>query len=356
MIEKFKLLVKNVGVLEAIKMIGGFDAFREIAENNPQFRPYLDELKGSCSVSLVNTPDAYFDFYIMDYDIMDGEFVELIVDMIVNFNNLSGEEIYQLKQWFGAVADDHGFEIYDIDLKIPTHQNLYIKSFNGRPYSWTGFDGLEISDDEAIELLDKTGLWEGMIRENDEMLSKDDGKSELSNQKQMLTKIWDKQGFANKDPMFMKLFHISGWKESYVETWVVEWNKKNNINPLKYFEEDGFKFHQLSPTNPHLFLSEDSRTVTITQDTVTGDIIIHRIDVSTQTESVGVWFEIIFDTITEPSFNGRTFDEMYDYDNMDEDDYDEIVNSYRDDLHWGLQNYIEKKYTRKMGYYLDLEW
>jgi hypothetical protein len=30
--------------------------------------------------------------------------------------------------------------------------------------------------------------------------------------------------------------------------------------------------------------------------------------------------------------------------------------SYRDDLTWGLQNYIEKKYTRKMGYYLDLEW
>ena len=52
-------------------------------------------------------------------------------------------------------------------------------------------------------------------------------------------------------------------------------------------------------------------------------MIIHRIDVSTQTESVGVWFEIIFDTITEPSFNGRTFDEMYDYDNMGEDDYDE---------------------------------
>ena len=357
MIKKIKDLIEKEGLFQSIKMLGGFKTFKRIVEKYPELSHYLDELKGSCSVSYAASarhPDAYFDFYIMDYDIMDGDFVELIVDMIVDFKNLSGEEIFNLKQWFGAVADDHGFEIYDIDLEIPTYQNLFIKSFNGKSYSWAA-NVLEISDDEAFELLDKTGLWEGMIRENNEMLSRDDGKSELSNQKQMLTKIWDKQGFANKDPMFMKLFHISAQKDSDVESWVIEWNKKNNINPLKYFEEDGFKFHQ-STTSPHLFLCEDSRTVTITQDTVTGDMIIHRIDVSTQTESVGVWFEIIFDTITEPSFNGRTFDEMYDYDNMGEDDYDVIVNSYRDDLHWGLNNYIEKKYTRKMGYYVVLEW
>jgi len=354
MIEIFKNLVKNVGVVEAIKMMGGFEVFKEIADNNPQFKPYLDKLKGSCSVEIYGSPEAYFDFHILDYE-MDEDFVELTVDMIVDFKNLSGEEIFILKQWFGAVADDHGFEIYDIDLEIPTHQNLFIKSFNGKPYSWGGFDGLEISDEEAFELLDKTGKWDGMIRENDEMLSSNDGKSELSNQKQMLTKIWDKQGFATKDPMYMKLFHISAERDSDVESWVIEWNKKNNINPLKYFEDDGFKFHQ-STISPHLFLCEDSTTVTITQDTVTGDMIIHRIDVSTQTESVDVWFEIIFDTITEPSFNGRTFDEMYDYDNMDEDEYYEILNSYRDNLHWGLNNYIEKKYTRKMGYYLELEW
>ena len=350
MIEKFELLVKNVGVLEAIKMMGGFNTFKEIAENNPQFRPYLDKLKGSCSVSLVNTPDAYFDFYIMDYDIMDEQFVELIVDMIVDFNNLSGEEIYQLKQWFGAVADDHGFEIYDIDLDVPYHKNLFIKSFNGRPYDWPGYDDF-ISDEEAIELLDKTGLWEGMIRENDEMLSRD----KLDSQKQLLTKIWDKQGFAIKDPMIMKLFHISAERDSDVESWIIEWNKKNKISPLKYFEEDGFTFHQ-STSSPHLFLSDDSKTVTITQDNITADMIIHRIDVDTKTESVDVWYELIYDTITEPGFNGKTFNEMYDYDNMDEDEYDEIMNSYRDDLTWGLQKYIDKKYNRKMGYYLELEW
>ena len=350
MLEKFELLVKNVGVLEAIKMMGGFNTFKEIADNNPQFRPYLDKLRGSCSVSLVNTPDAYFDFFILDTDSMGDEFGELTVDMIVDFKNLSGWEIFRLKQWMCVVADDHGFDIYDLDVSIPRHVNLWIKSFNGKSYTWPGHEDV-ISDEEAFELLDKTGLWEGMIRENNERLSRD----KLDSQKQLLTKIWDKQGFATKDPMYMKLFHISAERDSDVESWVIEWNKKNKISPLKYFEEDGFKFH--SDVRPDLFLSENSKTVTITHDDITADVIIHRIDVDTKTESVDVWFEIIYNTITEPGFNGKTFYEMYVNDNYDDDEeYDEIINSYRDELTWGLQRYIDKKYTRKMGYYLELEY
>jgi len=164
MVEKFHKIVEKVGLYKAISLFGGFQKFKKIVESQPELTQYLDELKGSCSVSLVNTPDAYFDFYILDYDIMDEDFVELIVDMKVDFKNLSGEEIYQLKQWIGAVADDHGFEIYDVG-NLPNHQNIFIKSFNGRPYNWPGYDDV-ISDQEAIELLDKTGKWEGLIRES----------------------------------------------------------------------------------------------------------------------------------------------------------------------------------------------
>jgi hypothetical protein len=350
MIEKFKLLVKNVGVLEAIKMMGGFDTFREIAENNPQFKPYLDKLKGSCSVSLVNTPDAYFDFYIMDYDIMDGEFVELIVDMIVNFNNLSGEEIYQLKQWFGAVADDHGFEIYDIDLKIPTHQNLYIKSFNGRPYTFEGYEDF-ISDDEAIELLDKTGLWEGMIRESINESVVDD----LKVAKQRFFKIWDGRGYASVDEMMMKLFHISLEHNYTVQDWVQEWNEINKVNPLKYLEEDGYKFNQ--PSSPHLYFAEvDGKKIEFREPDISGDVLINRIDVNTNDKSINVWMEIIFETITEPRFNGRTFEEMYPDNEMeDEDYYFSVVDGYRDEFMWLTVKYFQEKYVNKMGYELEVD-
>ena len=167
MIKKIKLLIEKEGLLQSIKMLGGLESFKRIVEKYPELSHYLDEMKGSCSVSHNNSnsyPDAFFDFYILDFDIMDDHFAELIVDMVVDFKNLSGEEIYQLKQWIGVVADDHGFDIYDVGLGIPSHQNLYIKSFNGRPYNWPGYDDV-ISDEEAFELLDKTGKWEGMIRE-----------------------------------------------------------------------------------------------------------------------------------------------------------------------------------------------
>ena len=54
-------------------------------------------------------------------------------------------------------------------------------------------------------------------------------------------------------------------------------------------------------------------------------MIIHRVDVDTKTESVDVWFELIYDTITEPGFNGKTFDEMYDYDKSE--------SNYTDDMY-----------------------
>jgi hypothetical protein len=168
MVEKINNLIEKFGLSQAIKMLGGFYKFKQVVEDNPELGHHLGNLKGSCSVSQRRFPDAFFDFNILDYDIMDEEFVELIVDMEVDFKNLSGEEIYLLKQWVGAVADDHGFEIYDIDLEIPSHQNLFIKSFNGRPYDWPGYDDV-ISDEEAFGLLDKTGLWEGMIREGESL-------------------------------------------------------------------------------------------------------------------------------------------------------------------------------------------
>jgi hypothetical protein len=350
MVEKINNLIDKFGLTQAIKMLGGFHKFKEIVDNNPQLSHHLNNLKGSCSVSLVNTPDAYFDFYIMDYDIMDGEFVELIVDMIVNFNNLSGEEIYQLKQWFGAVADDHGFEIYDIDLKIPTHQNLYIKSFNGRPYTFEGYEDF-ISDDEAIELLDKTGLWEGMIRESINESVVDD----LKVAKQRFFKIWDGRGYASVDEMMMKLFHISLEHNYTVQDWVQEWNEINKVNPLKYLEEDGYKFNQ--PSSPHLYFAEvDGKKIEFREPDISGDVLINRIDVNTNDKSINVWMEIIFETITEPRFNGRTFEEMYPDNEMeDEDYYFSVVDGYRDEFMWLTVKYFQEKYVNKMGYELEVD-
>ena len=164
--EKIYKIIEKVGPFKAAKYFGGVEKFLKLLETIPGLDSIKEQFKGSCSVSYIGEesyPDAYFDFHILDYDIMDDDFVELIVDIKVDFSNLSGEEISELKKWIGAVANDHGFDIYDVE-NLPSHQNLYIKSFNGKPYTWPGYD--VIDDDEAFELLDKTGKWEGLIRES----------------------------------------------------------------------------------------------------------------------------------------------------------------------------------------------
>jgi len=166
MVEKVKLLIKEMGLFSTVNFFGGMEQFKKMVIKNPELEPFLGMFRASCGVSSRSNdyPEAFFEFDILDFD-QDEIFGELMVNMEVDFDNLSGEEIYKLKQWMGAVADDFMFDTYDLDESIPTHVNLVIKSFNGRPYNWPGYEDV-ISDDEAFELLDKTGLWEGLIRES----------------------------------------------------------------------------------------------------------------------------------------------------------------------------------------------
>jgi hypothetical protein len=245
MVEKINNLIEKFGLSQAIKMLGGFYKFKQVVDDNPELGHHLGNLKGSCSVSQRRFPDAFFYFNILDYDIMDEEFVEIIVDMIVDFKNLSGEEIYLLKQWIGAVADDHGFEIYDIDLEIPSHQNLFIKSFNGRPYNWPGYEDV-ISDEEAFGLLDKTGLWDGMIREGESLRDtiKNVLKEESDNplNKKVRHAVED-LGYENAIKLFGGNLDII--KRAYQDNPLSFLNQFNNLNPVKkgevlfYRDENG---------------------------------------------------------------------------------------------------------------------
>ena len=232
MVEKINNLIEKFGISQAVKMLGGFYKFKKLVEDNPELNHYLDNFKGSCSVSTMG-PDAYFNFNILDYDIMDGDFVELIVDMIIDFKNLSGDEIYELKQWFGAVADDHGFEIYDIDLEIPEMRNLFIKSFNGRLYDWPGYEDM-ISDEEAFGLLNKMGLWDGMIMEGKSLrntiktILKEESDNPINKKVRLAV---EKLGFDKAVKMFGGNLDII--KRAYQDNPLSFLNQFNNLTPVK---------------------------------------------------------------------------------------------------------------------------
>jgi len=108
--EKIYKIIEKVGPFKAATYFGGVEKFLKLLETIPGTDSIKEQFKGSCSVSYIGEesyPDAYFDFYILDYDIMDDDFVELIVDMKVDFSNLSGEEISEDKTglWEGLIRE-----------------------------------------------------------------------------------------------------------------------------------------------------------------------------------------------------------------------------------------------------------
>jgi hypothetical protein len=262
MVEKINNLIEKFGLSQAVKMLGGFHKFKKLVEDNPELNHYLDNFKGSCSVS-TEGPDAYFEFNILDYDIMDEHFVELIVDMIIDFKNLSGEEIYQLKQWIGAVADDHGFDIYDIDLEIPTHRNLFIKSFNGRLYDWPGYEDI-ISDEEAFDLLNKMGLWDGMIMEGKSLRNtiKTILKEESDNPiNKKVRHAVENLGLVSAVKMFGGNLDII--KRAYQDNPLSYLNQFNNLTPVK---KGGVMFYVDENDKPLLASYRDSGKLIVNVD------------------------------------------------------------------------------------------
>ena len=170
--------------------------------------------------------------------------------------------------------------------------------------------------------------------------------------KNSFLKEWERQGYASIDRTFMKLLHMSQSYYDYVEKWVQKWNDEHKITPLKYFEEDGYEFDQ-STSSPHNYHhSSDQRTIKLSDGNLSGDVIIHRIDVNTKDKDITVWIDVDFDTIVD---DGSTFDELYHPDEYGDDDFFRVISEYRDDFLWFTAKHIGKNYTDKMGYHLEIE-
>ena len=168
--------------------------------------------------------------------------------------------------------------------------------------------------------------------------------------KKSFRKIWDKRGYASIDENLMKLMRMPMHFHHLLIDWVIEWNEEHNIPPLKYFEEDGYEFHQ-SDISPHLYMSKDEKLMTFSDGDLSGDVRIGRVDVNTKDEDVIVWIDIDFSTIVD---GGSTFDELYPVED-DDDDYFRVVSEYRDEFLWLTAKHFQKNYTDKMGYVCEIE-
>lgn len=168
--------------------------------------------------------------------------------------------------------------------------------------------------------------------------------------KKSFRKIWDKRGYASIDENLMKLMRMPMSNHHLLGDWVLEWNEEHNINPLKYFEEDGYEFHN-STYSPHLYMSKDVKQMTLSDGYLSGDVRFSHIDVNTKDKDVAVLIDIDFSTIID---NGSTFDELYPVED-DDDEYFRVVSEYRDEFLWLTAKHFQKNYTDKMGYMCEIE-
>lgn len=167
-------------------------------------------------------------------------------------------------------------------------------------------------------------------------------------------KHWNKIGYAVTDRTFMKLMNMPMSLYDASLDWVKEWNQEHNINPLKYLEDDGYKFHQ-SEISPHDYVCDESRTLHITEDSISSDVYIHRVNVNTKDSTLDVWYEIDFDTLSD---NGQTLNDLFphsDEELEDDEEYFGTIQDYRDEIYRGVAQHFYRNYADKMGYNLEVE-
>jgi len=193
--------------------------------------------------------------------------------------------------------------------------------------------------------------------------------NQLLKNPELLKKIcfnyWDKKGYATSHPTFLKLFAIPSELILSVETLVSEWNEEHNINPLSLLEKDFGEFYQ-STTSKHMYMWPYLRRggfkdIEVSDGKTSAVARIHSMDYNDNDKTLEVYCEVPMNTLRDRDWNGKTFNEVYPYgyenddydadtdDGIDEDEYWDIYDDYREKVNWLVDRYLYKNYTSKMG-------
>ncbi len=174
--EKLKKLINSLGILNTIQQFGGFDEAIKIFSRFPELKPLIDEKLGGKSYFNI-IPDStgvirsFFNFIIRDIDIDYEDFITLNVDFLIDFNNLSEDEIQLLKDWVYTLCLDLDFYYIKTNDKHfeEGHVSLYPYSFNGVKYKQNRLKTYD-NDEKIYNILTKTGFFNKNINESIQFL------------------------------------------------------------------------------------------------------------------------------------------------------------------------------------------
>jgi hypothetical protein len=177
-------------------------------------------------------------------------------------------------------------------------------------------------------------------------------KSVIEVQKNMLFRLWDKQGYANYDMNKIKLFGLFFHQYTIIQHWVLEWNKKNGVDPLKYLKADFTLFE----VRPGLYLTDETdrgRKIRFERNEISFLVTLWGIEVNVPRQYIRMSMEIDLDSITE---NGRSiYEDIPPAPEDNDDEFYEVAEEYREKCVSIIINEFQEKYSHKMGYDLEID-
>jgi hypothetical protein len=164
-------LKKQGDIFSSAKYFGGIDKLREIGKTNPEIMDMITKssygyMEFRAGDRPGRTKTYKFNFYVLDYDMEDtgGDYnhAYLAIDLIVDYPNLTDEEILRIGKWVAEYCEDGRCD-YNISNKIFEESLMMadVKKINGKDVPWEpgnllGNQSDIVPDVEVDELIKKS--------------------------------------------------------------------------------------------------------------------------------------------------------------------------------------------------------
>ena len=157
--------INKHGFLDTLKMLGGVNTFKKISNHLSGLNEYVNDYLTGRATMMVMGDNITYEFDILDFRINDiggMEVLSLIVNLLVDFNNLSEFEINEYKKFLILTSETLEFDIEISDKLTEGYEcELIIKEINSESTDdlKKSFNSNDvISDDEINDIINKTKI------------------------------------------------------------------------------------------------------------------------------------------------------------------------------------------------------
>jgi hypothetical protein len=132
--EKIINMIDSVGVFETAKYFGGVQELVNLSKTQSGlYNLVMSHLGGSWTLQSNKHSEVLFDFTTINYDFVDEDIIDIIVDLKVDFGGLINDQRKDIILWLLTEANEFEgiIELNDDTLNDVAHKGLSITHVNG---------------------------------------------------------------------------------------------------------------------------------------------------------------------------------------------------------------------------------